>query len=121
MTKNDNIINIQEDGQVVVVSFTTPSISGIEGIEKIAAQLREYVSQNKTVKMVVDFQGVKFFSSQVLGLLVDLWRRLKDSGGKLLISGIDPKLNRVFKITNLDRIFEFYPDRAAAVNVLKTE
>lgn len=117
--ENKSMLNIQNDGVVVIVSFTSPTISSFSGIDEMATQLRDYVSQNKPTKMVVDFEGVKFFSSQVLGLLVDLWQRLKKIDGKLLITAIDPQLNRVFKITNLDRIFEFYPDRTAAVNALK--
>lgn len=121
MTENENKLNIQNEGDIVIVSFTSPSISSISGLDEIATQLRDYVSQNKPKKVIVDFEGVKFFSSQVLGLLVDLWQRLKDFGGKLAISAIDPQLNRVFKITNLDRIFEFYPDKAAAIKALKAD
>lgn len=54
----------------------------------------------------------------MLGLLVDTWRKLSDYGGIVLISGINPQLNRVFKITNLDKIFDFYPDRASAVKAI---
>ena len=71
--------------------------------------------------MLIDFTGVKFFSSSMLGLLVDLWRRLKEYNGTMVISGINPQLTRVFKITNLDKIFEFYPDGASAVKTLATK
>jgi len=37
----------------------------------------------------------------------------------MLISGVNPQLNRVFKITNLDKIFEFYPDRSHAVEAMR--
>jgi len=42
-------------------------------------------------------------------------KRLKEFDGQLVISAIDPQLYRVFRITNLDRIFEFFPDRNAAI------
>ena len=74
---------------------------------------------SKGSKIVVDFDGVKFFSSQMLGLLVDVWRRVKEYDGTMLISGINSQLSRVFKITNLDRIFKFCPDKAAAMKTLK--
>jgi anti-anti-sigma regulatory factor len=50
---------------------------------------------------------------------VDIWRKLGEYGGIMLISGINPQLNRIFKITNLDKIFEFYPDRAGAIKAIK--
>jgi anti-sigma B factor antagonist len=114
----EQIIQISTDGNVTIVSFGTETITGLSGLEQINERLRTLIADNRPAKIVVDFEGVKFFSSQVLGLLVDVWRRLSDYGGIMLISGINPQLNRVFKITNLDKIFEFYPDRASAVKAM---
>jgi len=111
----EQIMQISKEGDVTVVSFGLESITGLSGLEEIGRQLRALITEEKPGKLIVDFAGVKFFSSQMLGLLVDTWRKLGDYGGIVLISGINPQLNRVFKITNLDKIFEFYPDRASAV------
>jgi len=113
------IIQITTDGDVTIVSFGLETITGLSGLEQINKRLRALIADDQPGKIVVDFDGVKFFSSQVLGLLVDVWRRLSDYGGIMLISGINPQLNRVFKITNLDKIFEFYPDRASAVKAMR--
>ena len=107
-----------KDSDVTIVSFSSPSISGISDIDQLSGQIRQFITANKPGKMVIDFAEVRFFSSQLLGLLVDVWRRMKDYDGQLLICGINPNLNRVFKITSLDRIFEFYPDRAGAIEAL---
>ena len=109
------MIEIVTSDNVSIVSFSARSIGGISEIEQISAELQAYVRENQPMKMVVDFNGVGFFSSQMLGLLVDIWRRMKEYEGVILISGINPQLARVFKITNLDRIFQFYPDRDSAV------
>ena len=119
MSDSEPILNIETIDGVTVVSFGSASICGISGVDELAGELRDYISDQQPKKMVVDFEGVRFFSSQVLGMLVDAWRKLKDYGGTVLISGIDPQLSRVFKITNLDRIFEFYPDKSSAVEALK--
>jgi anti-sigma B factor antagonist len=109
------IIEIEPRGSVSVMSFASASIGGIDEIEQISTEIRGYIEKNQPKRVVVDFNGVKFFSSQMLGLLVDIWRRLREYDGKVFISGINPQLSRVFKITNLDRIFEFYPDMESAV------
>ena len=46
--------------------------------------------------------------------------RMKTYEGGVVISGINPQLYRVFKITHLDRIFEFFPDRSSAVKSVGT-
>ncbi len=113
------MIQISTDGDITIVSFGSETIIGLSGFEQINEQLRTLISDNRPAKIVVDFDKVKFFSSQVLGLLVDIWRKLSEYGGIMLISGINPQLNRIFKITNLDKIFEFYPDRAGAIKAIK--
>ncbi|MHC4722216.1 MAG: STAS domain-containing protein, partial [Planctomycetota bacterium] len=86
----EQIIQISTDGNVTIVSFGMETITGLSGLEQINERLRSLIADNRPAKIVVDFDGVKFFSSQVLGLLVDVWRRLSDYGGTMLISGINP-------------------------------
>jgi len=54
----------------------------------------------------------------MLGLLVDLWKRLRKRGGRLVISGVARELERLFEITNLNTIFMFAADRQAALKAL---
>ena len=118
--EDEPIIDVSVRDQVTVISFGTSSISCISGVEDVASQLRRLLDETKPNKIVVDFCNVRFFSSQMLGLLVDMWRRLSEYGGTMLISGINPQLSRVFKITNLDKIFEFYPDRESAIQAVES-
>ncbi len=111
----DGKIEINRTDDVAVVRFGLPSICACNDVEEISQTLRSYVCHHHPPKVVVDFSNVRFFSSQMLGLLVDLWKKLKGFGGFLVISGIDPQLYRVFRITNLDKIFAFAPDSQAAM------
>jgi anti-anti-sigma regulatory factor len=52
-------------------------------------------------------------------MLIDVKKKLSAQKGNVVISGINPQLYRVFKITNLDKIFKFYPDAKAAISDLK--
>jgi anti-anti-sigma factor len=55
----------------------------------------------------------------MLGILLDARKKLSSYNGNIVISGINPQLYRVFKITNLDKIFRFYPDAQTATDDLK--
>jgi anti-sigma B factor antagonist len=120
-TMSNNIdIEIKKLENAAVVVFNTTSISDVAGIEKVSSQIKQFVADNRPKKMVIDFTQVKFFTSQVLGLLLDTWRKLQASGGEVVISGINPQLHRVFKITNLDKIFRFFPDEQTALKAFDT-
>jgi len=117
--KESKVIDIVEQGDVAIVSFLVPAISSSDQFESMAKDTRSYLADYNPQKLVVDFTGVKFFSSQVLGLLVDAWKKLNEHGGSIAISGIIPGLGRVFKITHLETLFDFYPDTQSAIKALR--
>lgn len=98
-----------------IVVFKSPSIGDVDAITATSATIRQYVKENQPPTVIFDFKSVKFFSSLVLGLLLDIRGKLSAYEGEVLISGINPQLHRVFKITNLDKVFRFFPDRQSAI------
>jgi anti-sigma B factor antagonist len=115
--EQDSFIDIQDQEGIYIVRFTHPQILST-GFEEMSKQLRVFIDENQPKKIIVDFQDVKFFSSQTLGLLLDVWRKMEKNEGILVISGINPQLYRVFKITNLDKIFRFFNDLESAKEAL---
>ena len=111
-------VEITSEGKAAVVAFHSASISGVEEIDIASKQIKKFIDKNHPNKLIFDFEGVKFFSSQVLGLLLDIRAKLKTCNGEVVISAINPQLHRVFKITNLDKIFRFFQDKDSAI---KTE
>jgi anti-sigma B factor antagonist len=103
-----------------VVAFKATSISDVEGISAASEKIKGFIEQKHPNLMVFDFEGVKFFSSQVLGLLLDIRAKLTLYNGEVVISGINPQLHRVFKITNLDKVFRFFPDSKSAIEAVGT-
>ena len=109
-------VSVQND--ITVVSLDAASIS-TSGIDPIAQILRRLIEQQHPQRMIIDFSRVRFISSMMLGLLVDIWRRMKEYEGVVRICGIDPQLTRVFRITHLDRIFEFSKDLPSALEAMQ--
>jgi anti-sigma B factor antagonist len=116
------IIEISKiEANTAIVAFLSPSMSDVDAITAASTQIKEYVKENRPRTLIFDFQAVKFFSSLVLGLLLDIRARLQAYQGEVVISAIDPQLHRVFKITNLDKVFRFFPDRRAASEATKAD
>jgi anti-anti-sigma factor len=111
-------LEISTEGNVAIIAFKAPYISDVEEISSDSSAIRQYINKNRPQHVVFDFGGVKFFSSQVLGLLLEAKSNLKSGNGHVVVCTLDPRLNRVFKITNLDRIFPLYPDRPSAMDAI---
>lgn len=119
MDQKDSV-RITQDGPVAVVAFGTVSVTDAQVIATASQMIRQTIENGKPAKVVFDFETVKFFSSQVLGLLLETRSRLQAIGGRVVICAVTPALQRVFKTTNLDRIFEFFPNRQAAMEATGT-
>jgi len=108
------------EANTAIVAFKSASISDVDGITSASDQIKEFIDKNKPKRLVFDFEGVKFFSSQVLGLLLDIRAKMGTYNGQVVISAINPQLHRVFKITNLDKVFKFFPDKGSALEITST-
>jgi len=113
-------LDIVSEGNTATIAFKSAYISDVEEISNASSQIRQFIHKNHPQQIVFDFAGVKFFSSQVLGLLLEARAQLKSSNGRVVVCTLDPRLHRVFKITNLDRIFPLYPDRPSALDAIST-
>jgi anti-anti-sigma factor len=108
-------LDIYTQGNLGIVCFGGTDISDMERITAASDQLKEYIKTHRPTRLIFDFAGITFFSSQVLGLLLDAWARLGTRKGQILIAALSPQLKQVFHVTNLDKVFRFYPDRTAAL------
>ena len=113
-------VEIINKAGAAVVAFKSASISEVDVITAASKQIKEFIDKNRPNKIIFDFDGVKFFSSQVLGILLDIRAKLIPLNGEVVISAINPQLHRVFKITNLDKVFRFFPDKESAFQAINT-
>ncbi len=114
-------MEITREGSFGIVAFKATCVSDVEGIASAARQIKEFIEENRPKRVIFDFAEVKFFSSGVLGLLLDVRAKLQSYKGEVVVSAINPQLHRVFKITNLDKIFRFFPDKLSAVQAVGTD
>ena len=111
-------VKITSEDSVAVVTFKIASVSDVETIATASKQIKEFVDENHPDRLIFDFRGVKFFSSLVLGVLLEIRSKLATYNGEVSISAINPQLHKVFRVTNLDKIFRFFPDKESAVRAV---
>ena len=116
-----NAVNIEFLKNIWVLTFAEASICTPEQIKKASEQISDFLNSNQPKQIIFDFSNVKFFSSQVLGILINTRSKVNHLNCKVAISGINPQLHRVFSITNLDSIFDFFENTESAIKALKTK
>ena len=108
---------IQTIRDVTVVRLRESSILDTHLIQQISDELVELVDVKNRKKLLLDFSEVKFLSSSALGVLVTLRKKVEAIKGELVLASMQKDLRKIFKITNLDRLFKFKDDEDSALEV----
>jgi len=106
---------IEDRSGVTVVSFLEFSVLDRAQIDKIGEELVSLVEEKNKKKILINFEGVDYLSSTVLGKLIALHKRLALKKGELKLCGIKPSIREVFEITRLDKVFDIYDDENTAL------
>ena len=100
---------------VLVVKFTDAKILDDARIQQIGKDLLEMTTKAQAGKMVLNFQGVSFMSSAMIGKLVLLSKKCKTAKIDLKLCDITPNVAEVFKIMRLNKVFDIHKDEEKAV------
>lgn len=67
-------------------------------------ELDRYIISAQPGTLRMDFRGVTFMDSSGVGLIMGRSKLMKECGGKLEVSGPQPYIRRVLKLSGIDRI-----------------
>ncbi|MFV0442942.1 MAG: STAS domain-containing protein [Planctomycetaceae bacterium] len=70
--------------------------------------------------VVVDLDGVEFFSSSFIEMLFRLWSRLNKREGRFALATLSPNCREILEVTNLQRLWKVCPTRMEAIVWLKS-
>ncbi len=106
MESKEATIKVEYGTEVTLVTFDDQHILEDQQIKKLEQALRPVIERNLEKQLVLNFEHVRFMSSAFLGLLVKAHKRVIDNGGRLQLMNLDPKIRKVFEITQLVKVFE---------------
>jgi anti-sigma B factor antagonist len=96
--------------KVTVVEVQVGSLLDEQQIDAIGRDLFALVDESDRKLLLVDFAKVRFLSSQMVGTMVELQKKSSAIGGKVVFSSLRPELQKVFKVTKLDKVLTFTKD-----------
>ena len=86
-------------------------------VRAVSEQLNRLVEEGHT-RLVVNFGGVRYLSSDVLGILAAVHKKIDPARGRIQLCGLDPLLRDMLRITHLDRVLDVCTDEAEALELL---
>lgn len=101
---------------ILVVSFTDAKILDEARISLVGKELMDKAAEAAaSQRMVLNFDGVQFMSSAMIGKLVLLNKKAKADKIDLKLCNITPNVLEVFKITRLNKVFDIHADQEKAL------
>jgi anti-sigma B factor antagonist len=79
---------------------------------EIGEDLYRLVDEQDKRMLVLDFERVQYLSSQAIGIVLTLNKKLTGlKGSKLVLCGVGERLMQLVKITRLDRVLTIKPSQ----------
>ena len=104
---------VTHHGEVAVLSFDAGEILDSHNAGDVKAQA--FRRLDGRCDLVIDLQNLEFVDSAGLGVLVGIYKRVKQRGQRVAVARAQPYVARVMRIIRLDRVFESFPDVASAL------
>ncbi|MEJ7636638.1 MAG: FHA domain-containing protein [Singulisphaera sp.] len=107
-----NLVVTRSKG-VSLVQLLPKTISAESDIRTITNELGELIDSGQNC-IALNFGNVERLSSQVMGEVVQVFRRCKDTGGTLKICKVPPQVAQILSMTKIDRHIEVFADERLA-------
>jgi anti-sigma B factor antagonist len=103
---------IKESGQVSLV-HVTGSLTSFE-VSGLRTTITSLLQQGRR-KIILNLDGLRYLDSSGIGELVRNYMTVIKAGGEMKVVGLKPKVEEIFKVTQLHQIFQEFQDEKEAL------
>ena len=114
MNAAKGLISFENKGHVTLGTITgTNTLDGLH-VDDFGREACAYVDGKPGLNLLLDFRNVTYLSSAALTELLRVREALKREGGSLRLCCLSCEIQRVFKITNLEKLFHIHGEEDTA-------
>ena len=119
MSKKESRLVVEKDGGITRISFLDRNILDETNIQQIGEEVAQRIEAAHNPKLLLNFANVEHLSSAALGTLITINNKVRQKGGQLRLSNIDPQIYEVFVITKLNKLFQIHETAEEAAKSFK--
>ena len=112
-------VRVEDRQGVRVLAFLEPRLFSDAVVRDAAEQMLAAVPRARPCPVVVDLSGVDLISSMMLVKFVVLLRQVQALGQPLRLCELNPTIRKVFRTSNLDRLFPIDRDLSEALAAVR--
>jgi len=111
----------QKNRGVLVVYINEPKLLDERLINEVGRALLAALDQAENEMLLVNFQGVRFMSSSMIGRIVALYKKCKAGKINLKLSNISAEIMEVFELMRLHKLLSLCADEADAMTAFEKD
>lgn len=92
-------------GRTVVATVQEPDLTAPKAADLRDELLIKLASRPDVRHVVLDFQNVEYLDSACLGMLLQILRKVRETGGRISIASVKTRVEGLFKLTRLEQLF----------------
>jgi anti-sigma B factor antagonist len=100
------------DPGVTVIKISGRLVFGRE-VDKLETTITDLLKQGQA-KVVFDLSALDYVDSSGIGTIVSCLTQIKKAGSELRTAGANPRIQRLFSMTGVDKLLTLYPTVAEA-------
>ncbi len=100
-----SILQIQENDNAVVVTIQCSEFDH-DTTSRLRAEIDGVVAPTSTLPVLLDLSNVTFMPSMTIGALIEIAHRCKSQQRRLVLVGVTPTVQDIFKLCKLSTFFE---------------
>lgn len=85
--------------------ITIPKDFIVDEVAVLRTQVIKLIEEGQR-DIIFDFGNCNFIDSTGLGALVSIYKKCAEKGGSVKLKALKPEVEKLFKLTRLDRVFE---------------
>lgn len=87
-------------------------------VSEFSAQLATAIEQTNPPVLLLDLSDTAFVGSSFLGVLVRIWKRIRERNGRMALCRVNELCGEVLRASKLDTIWDVHATRESAIGAL---
>ena len=80
----------------------------VDEVATFRIKINKLIEEGKK-NFIFNFSQCDFIDSTGLGALVSIYKKCAEKDGSVKLKSLKPEVEKLFKLTRLDKVFEIYP------------
>ena|SRR5437762_12568023 len=110
MTASSDLpLKIERQGQDIAV-YVDQRVLDESAVQTVRDTLLSLADEQTSGVLTLDLKGVDYLGSAMLETLINMYRKLKANGSRLVLQNLQPQVYEVFEVTKLHELLEIHTE-----------